>query len=53
MARLVFGMMQSLDGYIDGPAGDLKLGPTWSDPLSPFHRLRPWLGRLSLRQTLV
>jgi len=27
MARLVFGMMQSLDGYIDGPAGDLKLGP--------------------------
>jgi dihydrofolate reductase len=27
MARLVFGMMQSLDGYIDGPAGNLQLGP--------------------------
>ena len=27
MGRLIFGMMQSLDGYIDGPAGDLKLGP--------------------------
>ena len=27
MGRLVFGMMQSLDGYIDGPAGDLQLGP--------------------------
>ena len=27
MGRLVFGMMQSLDGYIDGPGGDLRLGP--------------------------
>lgn len=27
MARLIFGMMQSLDGYIDGPAGNLQLGP--------------------------
>ena len=27
MGRLVFGMMQSLDGYIDGPAGDLQLPP--------------------------
>ncbi len=27
MGRLIFGMMQSLDGYIDGPAGDLRLGP--------------------------
>jgi len=27
MSRFIFGMMQSLDGYIDGPAGDLQLGP--------------------------
>lgn len=27
MGRLVFGMMQSLDGYIDGPAGNVQLGP--------------------------
>ena len=27
MGRLVFGMMQSLDGYIDGPEGNLQLGP--------------------------
>ena len=27
MGRLIFGMMQSLDGYIDGPAGDVQLGP--------------------------
>ena len=27
MARLVFGMMQSLDGYVDGVAGDLALPP--------------------------
>lgn len=27
MARLIFGMMQSLDGYIDGPAGNVQLGP--------------------------
>ena len=27
MARLIFGMMQSLDGYIDGPAGDVQLPP--------------------------
>ena len=26
MGRLVFGMMQSLDGYIDGPAGNVQLG---------------------------
>lgn len=25
MGRLIFGMMQSLDGYIDGPAGDVQL----------------------------
>ena len=28
MARLVFGMMQSLDGYVDGAAGDLALPPS-------------------------
>jgi dihydrofolate reductase len=27
MGRLIFGMMQSLDGYIDGPAGNVQLGP--------------------------
>jgi dihydrofolate reductase len=27
MGRLIFGMMQSLDGYIDGPAGDVQLPP--------------------------
>jgi dihydrofolate reductase len=27
MGRLIFGMMQSLDGYIDGPAGDVQLAP--------------------------
>lgn len=27
MGRLVFGMMQSLDGYIDGPAGNVQLAP--------------------------
>lgn len=28
MARLIYGMMQSLDGYIEGPSG----GPAWSVP---------------------
>jgi dihydrofolate reductase len=27
MGRFIYGMMQSLDGYIDGPAGNLQLGP--------------------------
>lgn len=27
MGKLVFGMMQSLDGYVDGVAGGLKLPP--------------------------
>lgn len=27
MAKLVFGMMQSLDGYVDGAAGTLELPP--------------------------
>ncbi len=27
MGRFVYGMMQSLDGYIDGPAGNVRLGP--------------------------
>lgn len=27
MAKLVFGMMQSLDGYVDGPSGKLELPP--------------------------
>jgi dihydrofolate reductase len=27
MGRLIYGMMQSLDGYIDGPAGNMQLAP--------------------------
>jgi dihydrofolate reductase len=27
MGRLIFGMMQSLDGYIEGPSGGLPLAP--------------------------
>ena len=27
MAKLVFGMSQSLDGYVDGVAGELELPP--------------------------
>ena len=27
MARLIYGMMQSLDGYIDGPAGNVQIAP--------------------------
>ncbi len=27
MAKLSFGMMQSLDGYVDGAAGSVRLGP--------------------------
>ena len=27
MSRLIYGMMQSLDGYIDGLSGTLELGP--------------------------
>jgi hypothetical protein len=27
MGRLIFGMVQSLDGYIDGPAVNVQLGP--------------------------
>lgn len=35
MGRLIFGMMQSLDGYIDGPAGGVQLGPP--DPIVFRH----------------
>jgi len=34
MARLVFGMMQSLDGYVDGVGGGLQLPP----PGEALHR---------------
>jgi dihydrofolate reductase len=34
MAKLVFGMMQSLDGYVDGVAGGLELPP----PGDALHR---------------
>ena len=35
MAKLSFGMMQSLDGYVDGPSGALELGPP--DPILFRH----------------
>ncbi len=35
MAKLSFGMMQSLDGYVDSPAGNVKLGPP--DPVLFRH----------------
>jgi hypothetical protein len=34
MAKLVFGMMQSLDGYVDGVAG----GPQLPMPGAALHR---------------
>ena len=34
MAKFVFGMMQSLDGYVDGVGGDLELPP----PGEALHR---------------
>lgn len=35
MSRLIFGMMQSLDGYIDGLSGSVQLGPP--DPIGFRH----------------
>ena len=35
MSRLIFGMMQSLDGYIDGLSGSVQLGPP--DPIVFRH----------------
>lgn len=35
MGRLIFGMMQSLDGYIDGLSGSVELGPP--DPVVFRH----------------
>jgi dihydrofolate reductase len=35
MARLVFGMMQSLDGYVDGPSGTLEMPAP--DPVAFAH----------------
>ena len=43
MGRLVFAMMQSLDGYIDGPAGDVQLGPP--DPIL-FRHFNDYVGGL-------
>jgi len=43
MGKLVFGMMQSLDGYVDGVAGKLELPPP--DAALGAARLRrpaPW-----------
>src|ERR1700722_9291345 len=39
MAKLVFGMSQSLDGYVDGVAGDLELPPPGP---ALFHHFYEW-----------
>jgi dihydrofolate reductase len=44
MAKFVFGMSQSLDGYVDGVAGDLEL-PAAGPAL--FHHFYEWVRDLS------
>ncbi len=44
MAKLVFGMSQSLDGYVDGVAGDLELPPP--DP-ALFRHFTEWVRDLA------
>jgi dihydrofolate reductase len=44
MAKFVFGMLQSLDGYVDGVAGDLAL-PVPGPAL--FHHFYEWVRDLS------
>lgn len=53
MAKLSFGMMQSLDGYVDGLSGALELGPP--DPILFRHFVdyTPRLGQSPLRPTHV
>jgi dihydrofolate reductase len=45
MAKIVFGMSQSLDGYVDGPAGDLTaLPPPGPELFGHFH---DWVSNLA------
>jgi dihydrofolate reductase len=44
MAKLVFGMSQSLDGYVDGVAGDLELPPPGPEL---FHHFYEWVRDLT------
>jgi dihydrofolate reductase len=44
MAKLVMGMIQSLDGYVDGVAGDLELPPP--GPVL-FHHFYEWVRDLA------
>ncbi len=44
MAKLVFGMSQSLDGYVDGVAGDLDLPPPGP---ALFHHFYEWVRDLT------
>jgi dihydrofolate reductase len=44
MAKLVFGMSQSLDGYVDGLSGELEL-PTAGPAL--FHHFHEWVRDLA------
>ena len=44
MAKLVFGMSQSLDGYVDGVAGDLELPPPGP---ALFHHFYEWVRDLT------
>jgi len=44
MAKLVLGMMQSLDGYVDGMAGDLELPPPGPELFRHFYE---WVRDLS------
>ena len=37
MAKLVFGMQQTLDGYVDGVAGELELPPPGPSLFRHFH----------------
>ena len=47
MGRLIFGMMQSLDGYVGGVAGDLTLPPPDIELSRHFHdRVRQLSGSL-------
>ena len=50
MAKLVFGMSQSLDGYVDGVAGDLELPPPGP---ALFHHFYEWVRDLTGRCTVA
>ena len=45
MGKLIFGMMQSLDGYVDDAAGRLQLPPPGRGAPPPLHRSSLRFGR--------